>query len=202
LATNVDRAERGIRDDARNAARVEACHFNEPDIEETRIMTISFAAHARAALLALSLSFGFAAPVHAEDVMRAIAPSGIVKVRSAYSVQETVARIKQDVAAKGITFFSEVDQQRLAHDAGIDIGPSTLLTFGNPPLGTLFIKANPLAGLDWPVRVLVLQDDKGDVWAAYTDFGWIAGRHGIAGVDADSFAKASGVIASITSSIR
>jgi len=74
--------------------------------------------------------------------------------------------------------------------------------FGNPPLGTLFIKANQLAGLDWPVRVLVLQDDKGDVWAAYTDFGWIAERHGVAGADADSFRKASGVIASITSSVR
>ena len=165
-------------------------------------MAISFDRPARVALLALSLSFAFVAPSTAQDRTPAVPQSGIVKIKSAYSVQETVARIKQDVAAKGITFFSEVDQQRLARDAGIEINPSTLLTFGNPPLGTLFIKANPLAGLDWPVRVLVLQDDKGDVWAAYTDFGWIAERHGVAGVDADSFRKASGVIASITSSVR
>ena len=165
-------------------------------------MAISFNRPARVALLALLLSLGFGAPSTAQDRTPAVPQSGIVKVKSAYSVQETVARIKQDVAAKGITFFSEVDQQRLARDAGVDIGPSTLLTFGNPPLGTLFIKANQLAGLDWPVRVLVLQDDNGDVWAAYTDFGWIAERHGVAGVDADSFRKASGVIASITSSVR
>jgi len=66
----------------------------------------------------------------------------------------------------------------------------------------LFIKANPVAGLDWPVRVLVLEDDTGQVWAAYTDFGWIARRHNIDGADAESFAKASGVIASITSSVK
>ena len=89
-----------------------------------------------------------------------------------------------------------------AGDAGIKLRPSTLLVFGNPPLGTLFVNANPLAGLDWPVRVLVLQDENGDVWAAYTDFGWIARRHDIKGADLDAFNKASGVIASITSSVK
>lgn len=128
--------------------------------------------------------------------------SGVVKVRSAYSVQETVTRIRKDVADKGIMWFSEVDQQKLAANAGIQLRPSTLLTFGNPPLGTLFIQANPLAGLDWPVRVLVLEDESGQVWAAYTDFGYIARRHQISGADAESFAKASGVIASITSSVK
>jgi len=52
------------------------------------------------------------------------------------------------------------------------------------------------------VRVLVLQDENGDVWAAYTDFGWIAHRHAIADADEESFRKASEVIASITASIR
>ena len=162
---------------------------------------LSFSSYARSILATLVMSFALCAHVEAQDAF-AVPASGIVKVKSAYSVPETVARIKRDVAAKGITFFSEVDQQRLAHDAGIEIGPSTLLTFGNPPLGTLFIKANPLAGLDWPVRVLVLQDERGDVWAAYTDFGYIAHRHGVSGVDAESFRKASTVIASITASVR
>ena len=131
-----------------------------------------------------------------------VPPSGIVKVRSAYSVPETIARIKKDVADKGIRFFQEIDQQKLAADAGIKLRPSTLLVVGNPPLGTLFINANPLAGLDWPVRVLVLEDERGDVYAAYTDFGWIANRHDIKGADLDAFKKATGVIASITSSVQ
>ena len=38
--------------------------------------------------------------------------------------------------------------------------------------------------------------------SAYTDFSDIARRHNIGGADAESFAKASGVIASITSSVK
>ncbi len=105
------------------------------------------------------------------------------------------------MAGKGIRFFDEVDQTQLAAGAGIKLRPSTLLVFGNPPLGTLFINANPLAGLDWPVRLLVLQDENGEVWAAYTDFGHIARRHNIQGKDLEAFKTASGVIASITSSV-
>src|SRR5262249_43529781 len=126
---------------------------------------------------------------------------GVIRVRSAYSMPETIARIKADVTAKGIMHFAEIDQSRLAAGAGIKLRPSTLLIFGNPPLGTLFITARPEAGLDWPVRLLVSQDDDGQVWAMYTDFKWIAARHGITDRDAE-FAKATGVIASITSTIR
>jgi uncharacterized protein (DUF302 family) len=130
-----------------------------------------------------------------------VSDAGIVTVRSGYGMPETIARLKQDIAAKGIKFFIEVDQSALAADAGIRIRPSTLLIFGNPPLGTLFIAANPLAGLDWPVRVLVYENEKGEVWTAYTDFAYLARRHHIEGMEGEPFQKASGVIASITSSV-
>src|SRR5438270_11277353 len=122
-------------------------------------------------LLAFVLTLTSAAVTKAED--------GIVKVRSAYSVVETIDRLKKDIAAKGIMFFSEIDQSKLAANAGVNLRPSTLLVFGNPPLGTLFLTSNPNSGLDWPVRLLVIQDEKGDVYTVYTDFDWIAKRHGI-----------------------
>jgi uncharacterized protein (DUF302 family) len=125
---------------------------------------------------------------------------GIVKVKSAYSVEESVARIKADIASKGITYFSTIDQAKLAADAGIKLRPSQLLIFGNPALGTQFITSKPESGLDWPVRLLVQQDEQGNVWAIYTDFAWIARRHGITD-RVPQFAMASKVIASITSSV-
>ena len=128
-------------------------------------------------------------------------PDGIIKVKSAYSMNETIARIKDDIAKKGIMFFSAIDQQYLAAKAGIELQPSTLLTFGNPPLGTQFITAKGEAGLDWPVRLLVQQDAQGNVWAIYTDFAYIAKRHGITTRDAQ-FKMASGVVTSITSTIK
>ena len=149
--------------------------------------------------IVMAFTLGSARAAEREQVVEA---SGIVRVKSAYPMNETIARLKQDVAAKGIRFFLEVDQRQLAADAGVSVRPSTLLIFGNPPLGTLFVRANPLAGLDWPVRLLVLQDERGDVWAAYTDFAHIARRHQIQGEDLEAFKKASMVIASITSSVQ
>ncbi len=86
---------------------------------------------------------------------------GIVRVESAYGFNETIDRVKQEIAAKGIMLFQAVDQAKLAADAGIKLNPSTLLVFGNPPLGTLFITAKAESGLDWPVWLLVQQNDKG-----------------------------------------
>jgi uncharacterized protein (DUF302 family) len=137
---------------------------------------------------------------HAQSPALATGADGVVRVQSRYGVDETVDRLKKDVATKGILFFAEIDQSKLAEKAGVSLRRSTLLEFGNPPLGTLFLTSNPVSGLDWPVRLLVYEDAKGDVWTAYTDFGYIARRHGIRDRDAQ-FATASGVIASITSSV-
>ena len=131
----------------------------------------------------------------------ALPGDGIVKVKSVHGFDETIELLKKDIAAKGIMFFSDIDQSKLAADAGVKLRPSRLLVFGNPPLGTLFLTSNPNSGLDWPVRLLVNQDQKGDVWAVYTDFTWISRRHGIADRDAE-FTMATKVISSITSSVK
>jgi uncharacterized protein (DUF302 family) len=146
-----------------------------------------------AILLACALTASSPAVTRADN-------DGVVRVRSAYPIGETIARLKRDIADKGIRFFAEIDQSKLAAEAGIKLQPSVLLIFGNPPLGTQFITANANAGLDWPVRLLVFENEKGEVWTAYTDFNWIARRHGIEN-RSDQFNMASTVIASITSSV-
>jgi uncharacterized protein (DUF302 family) len=131
---------------------------------------------------------------------RASATDGVVRVKSRYPIDETIARLRKDIESKGITFFQLIDQSQLAAGAGIKLRPSALLVFGNPGLGSQFITSEPAAGLDWPVRLLVTQDDAGQVWAVYSDFTWIARRHGIGDRDAQ-FGTATGVVASITSSV-
>ena len=147
-----------------------------------------------AVLIAGLLLFSMTSP-------RADTEDGIVRVKSAYPLTETVNRLKKDVADNGIMFFSEIDQSELAAKAGIKLLPSTLLVFGNPPLGIQFLTSNPDSGLDWPVRLLVHQDANGDVWAIYTDFDWIARRHHIKD-RSDAFKMASMVIQSITSVVK
>ena len=151
--------------------------------------------------LCSAASLAFALMLSAPSMTKAADEDGIVRVKSAYSMGETIARLKRDIADKGIRFFDEIDQSKLAADAGVKLRPSTLLVFGNPPLGTLFLTSNPAAGLDWPVRLLVLEDEQGQVWTLYTDFSWIAHRHGIKDRDA-AFNMATNVISSITASVK
>jgi len=151
------------------------------------------------ALAAVLATAAVEGPAFAALLPAPAADSGVIRVQSAYGVDETVARIKADVAAKGIKFFSEIDQSALAQGAGISLPRSTLVQFGNPPLGIQILTANPYSGLDWPVRMLVLQDTDGNVWVAWTDFDYIAHRHHITNREAQ-FKMASEVAASIAHS--
>jgi len=110
--------------------------------------------------------------------------SGVLRLASSHSVDETVARIKTSVEAKGIRYFVAIDQQQLGASANLLIRKSTLVLFGNPPLGVQFIQANPYAALDWPVRMLVRETADGKTEIAYTDFAFIGQRYRIAGKDA------------------
>ena len=150
---------------------------------------------------ALTVSAGFLTAAAPATNGPADPSDGAVAVRSAYPMAETIERLRQDIASKGLTFFVAIEQSKLAGDAGVKLRPSTLLVFGNPALGAQFITSNPVAGLDRPVRLLVFQDEIGAVWTAYTDFQWIARRHHIKDRDA-AFGKASEVIAAITSSVK
>lgn len=126
---------------------------------------------------------------------------GLIRVRSAYRFDESIDRLKQAIAVRGIPFFGTVDQAHLAASAGIRLRPSTLLVFGAPSLGAQFLNSNPYAGLDWPIRLLVHQDSTGAVWIAYTDFTWIVRRHGIGELRDQSLLTAS-IVDSIASTVR
>lgn len=126
----------------------------------------------------------------APSLARAGAPSavaetkGVVRAPSIHGVDETVTRIKAAVASRGIRFFTAIDQQQLGASVGLPIRKSVLVLFGEPALGVQFIEANPDAGLDWPVRMLVREGSDGRTEIAWTDFAFIGQRYGLKGKEA------------------
>jgi uncharacterized protein (DUF302 family) len=140
-------------------------------------------------------------PAQAAVPVSAAPAEGVIKQRSDYGFDETITRIKGDIATKGIRFFDEIDQTKLGADAKLPINRSTLLLFGNPPLGVQFLQANPVAGLDWPVRMLVTQDDDGTVWVSWTDFRFVASRYQLTERE-PQIKMASEVASSIASAAR
>ena len=141
------------------------------------------------------------APAQAAVPVSAAPADGVIKQRSDYGFDETIVRVKADIATKGIRFFDEIDQTKLGADAKLPINRSTLLLFGNPPLGVQFLQSNPVAGLDWPVRMLVTQDDDGAVWLSWSDFRFVATRYQLTDRDAQ-IKMATEVAASIASAAR
>lgn len=91
----------------------------------------------------------------------------IVKVEAAGDVAATMAALEAAVEGAGATVFAKVDHGAGAEGAGMELGASQLLIFGNPKLGTPAMQANPLAGLYLPLKVLVYEDADGQVWLAY-----------------------------------
>ena len=110
-----------------------------------------------------AIAASFAGQLIVTEGARPAAPEqdGVVSVRSAYGFDETIERLKGDIAAKKIMLFDVIDQAKLAAGAGIELRPSTLIVFGNPPLGVQFLTSKSAAGLDWPVRLLVTKDAQG-----------------------------------------
>jgi len=85
--------------------------------------------HMFARLIQICSALLFASTLAASSPVLA-SDDGIVTAKSAYPMGETIERLKKDIADKGIKFFDEIDQSKLAADAGITLRPSVLLIFG------------------------------------------------------------------------
>jgi uncharacterized protein (DUF302 family) len=85
--------------------------------------------------------------------------SGIVTKVSPRSVTDTVSRLTNLCAEKGLRVFDVIDQRAAAKDAGLDMRETTLVLFGSPAAGTPVMVAAPLSALDLPLKVLVWDND-------------------------------------------
>ena len=104
---------------------------------------------------------------------------GIVTIPSNHSVDETVARLKSILQAKGITLFSLIDHSGEAAKVGMKMPNTKLLIFGNPKGGTPLMLAAPSIAIDLPLKILVAEDSQGKVWVSYNSAEYLKERHGL-----------------------
>ena len=115
-------------------------------------------------------------------------PDVVTKI-SPRPVADTVARLTDLVAAKGMTLFAVIDQRAAAQQVGLPLRDTTLVLFGSPAAGTPVMAASPLAALDLPLKVLVW-DDAGQTKVSYYAPAALAARHHLS---ADLAAKLAGI---------
>jgi uncharacterized protein (DUF302 family) len=104
---------------------------------------------------------------------------GIVRLSSNYPVAQTVQRLEDLLREKGIKLFVVVDHSGEAVRAGLEMRPTQLLVFGNPKAGTPLMQAAPSIALDLPLKLLVAEDEHGQVWVSYNSPAYLQQRHGV-----------------------
>lgn len=131
-----------------------------------------------AVLIIIGVIFVVAGLAQADD-QHANDNRGMISKKSAHSVKETLDRLETVLKKKGITVFARVSHDAGAKKVGIALRPTALLLFGNPKLGSHMFTSSQTAGIDLPMKALVWEDEKGQVWLTYNDPTYIANRHGI-----------------------
>jgi uncharacterized protein (DUF302 family) len=96
-------------------------------------------------------------------------PPSLVTMQSRYDFATTVARLKEALAARGITLFADIDQSAAAVQAGTSLRPTRFLLFGNPKSGTPIMAASPHAALELPLKAVVWEDEQQHVHIDYQD---------------------------------
>ncbi|HSE04954.1 MAG TPA: DUF302 domain-containing protein [Methylomirabilota bacterium] len=107
------------------------------------------------------------------------ATGGLLAKRSSYPVAETMDRLERAVRDRQLSVVARVDHAAAAQKAGLTLRPTQLLIFGNPKAGTPLMQSAQSIGIDLPLKALVWEDEKGQVWLAYNDPAWLAARHDV-----------------------
>ena len=105
--------------------------------------------------------------------------NGIATVSSPFSFRDTVNRLKAFIVGRGLYLFAHVDHEAGAHRAGLEMNPACLLIFGSAKAGTPAMVMRPLLAFDLPLKVLVWQDVKRQVWVSYNTPEFLAQRHDV-----------------------
>jgi uncharacterized protein (DUF302 family) len=103
--------------------------------------------------------------------------NGIVAVSTQRTVEQAADTLASLIAAKNLILFARIDFAADAARAGLAMNPSQLFIFGNPQAGTPLMQAAPTMALDLPLKVLVWQEDGGQVWLSYNATGYLQARH-------------------------
>jgi uncharacterized protein (DUF302 family) len=111
--------------------------------------------------------------------LRMAGGSGLIQVRSRYSVDETLARLKAAFTEKGMQIFALIDHSGEAEKVGLKMRSTKVLLFGSPKGGTPLMLAAPSLAIDLPLKALVAEDAEGKVSVTYNDPAYLESRHGV-----------------------
>jgi len=121
--------------------------------------------------------------------------NGLIRVASRYPMDETVQRLQNTFAEKGLQAFAVIDHSGEAEKVGLRMPPTKVLIFGSPKAGTPLMVAAPSLAIDLPLKALVAEDAQGKVSVTYNDPEYLRARHGFPAELTKNLAGAGALIA-------
>lgn len=109
--------------------------------------------------------------------------SGLMSLKSAHSVAQTMDKLEHVLTAKGMTIFARINHAEGAKSVGQSLRPTELLVFGNPKVGSPLMRCQQTIALDLPQKALAWEDEKGQVWLSYNAPKYLAKRHQLKGCE-------------------
>lgn len=125
-------------------------------------------------------------------------PTGLTIKTSPYSVEETETRFKNILEVKGLNLFATVNHDQNALGADLELRPTRVIIFGNPKVGTLLMQCQQTIAIDLPQKVLIWEDEQGQVQLAYNEPQYLSDRHQLDGCGTEVVEKISEVLNNLT----
>lgn len=103
---------------------------------------------------------------------------GLISVKSSQSLEDTVQALQDAISVNPAARIPLVLNYRKYRRSS-----SVLVVFGNPNVGTPLMQADPRVGIDLPLKLLVWENENGEVNITYNDPRFLADRVDLEGQD-------------------
>lgn len=105
-------------------------------------------------------------------------PAGVMMSRSNSDFDKTYDNLKNTLNSKSdINIFEVIDHTANASKVGIDLPSVKVIIFGNPKVGTALMQNDQLAGLDLPQKILIIENEKEEVFVVYNAPAYLKSRY-------------------------
>lgn len=148
--------------------------------------------------VALSALWWAAMPARAGAQMSGMAmPEGRVMVKSKYGYDETVSRLKQAITDQNMMVVFTADHQAMLKMVGKETKGMLTIEFFHPRYGKTIFETNHAAGIEVPLRLVVMEGDMGTM-VSYNRPSYVFGKYkGLEGLGREL----DGVLQKITATV-
>ena len=127
-------------------------------------------------VLGLVVALLTAGDVSAQNPGMMSPPEGRVMVRSQHDFNGTVSRLKQAISGQNMMVVAEADMQQMLAMVGTQTQGMLTIEFFHPRYGKVVYENNRMAGIEAPLRLVVMEGDMGTM-VSYNRPSFVFGKY-------------------------